>query len=556
MPKVPVYEQQVQEQSAPAQLMNVKTSVENFGGGTANILKTVEKATTSAYDIYQKEKTKADKARVNESESALIEFENSLLHDPSKGALNTRGKNSFGVLDSALSDYDKKSSEIMSGLANDEQKAAFEEKARNRKLSIDRQLQGHVSQEIIRYDTEITTNFVKNHTDSAINNWKDENLVGESVKAQEQALIEFGKKYGMSDEEIAQKVNDAKTNTHKSVINAMLENDQDIQAQEYFKKNESQFFGDDKIRIQKAVEDGSTRRMSQEFVNDVLSKGTSQSEAIKRASQIENPKLRDETLQRVKTEFALRDSAERDDLEKIHTNNLNLIDQGNVKDLTKLPGWSRFDDNQREAIKRYALNKAEGKSVVTDPNVYFDLRELAANPKTQDKFLKTNLRDYINDISKPDLDKLISKQESLRKGDGKAQNELKSYRSNSDTIKGLYTSAGFDTSDKEKYAKFQNTVEQAQIDLQEKLGRQLNKQELIDVAKDLVTKKTIERKFWFDKEVAPFEIEDVEDFKKIQYKEIPDKKRIEIEASLKKAGKPTSQETVRNIYIQSLMRGR
>lgn len=559
MPKVPVYEgNQVQSQAAPSVGITAQTSVENFGGGAANALTALERPAARFVDAYNENKRKADQLAVYEASAKLSEVENSLLYDPQNGALNKRGKDSFSLPAAVQDSYVKMSNDVSNSLTNDEQKAAFRRIQMERGVQVDRSVQKHVSGEILRYDNDVTTNFIKNEQDAAIKSYKDPVRVMMSIENQKQAIKDFGSRNGLSTEEIAQKESQLVSSTHKEIINRMLTNDEDMSAQEYYQVIKEEVKGTDLADVEKAIEAGSLRGNSQRFVDGLLKEGLSETQALARARTIKDPKLRDATVERTRNEFNIKEAAERQELEDKHVNALNVIDKRGVKvvaDLQKLPGWNDMTVGQRNSLESYMESKILGKDTTTDPQTYYNLKTMASVPATKDAFVKMNLMEKRTSLSASDFKQMVDLQSQLRQGKGEAEKVLNGWRSDDQVVKDVAESAGINPKNK-NFNEFSYRVEQAQIAEQERLGRKLNNIELADLTKRLtmpiVTK---ERWYWSDDEKKIFEATD-EELQNIKYKDVPSTEKVKIENSLRKMNRPVSEEAVRSLYVNKLLKDR
>lgn len=559
MPKVPVYEgNQVQSQAAPSVGITAQTSVENFGGGAANALTALERPAARFVDAYNENKRKADQLAVYEASAKLSEVENSLLYDPQNGALNKRGKDSFSLPAAVQDSYVKMSNDVSNSLTNDEQKAAFRRIQMERGVQVDRSVQKHVSGEILRYDNDVTTNFIKNEQDAAIKSYKDPVRVMMSIENQKQAIKDFGSRNGLSTEEIAQKESQLVSSTHKEIINRMLTNDEDMSAQEYYQVIKEEVKGTDLADVEKAIEAGSLRGNSQRFVDGLLKEGLSETQALARARTIKDPKLRDATVDRTRNEFNIKEAAERQELEDKHVNALNVIDKRGVKvvaDLQKLPGWNDMTVGQRNSLESYMESKILGKDTTTDPQTYYNLKTMASVPATKDAFVKMNLMEKRTSLSASDFKQMVDLQSQLRQGKGEAEKVLNGWRSDDQVVKDVAESAGINPKNK-NFNEFSYRVEQAQIAEQERLGRKLNNIELADLTKRLtmpiVTK---ERWYWSDDEKKIFEATD-EELQNIKYKDVPSTEKVKIENSLRKMNRPVSEEAVRSLYVNKLLKDR
>lgn len=552
--KVPQYESDVKDARIGNTLIDAKGSRESFGGGSGNVAAAVGEAVTSVSKVYQEQRKKADDIKIDEIDAQLVKKETELMYDQN-GALNKKGKDTFGQIEYVNTEFDKYRGELEKELTNDYQREQFRKRYLDRATSIDRNVRRHVGTEIIRYDNDVAGNLIKNEMDAAISAYNDPERVNQSLTRQTEALDRIAKNNGWSKEEYDAKLSEIRGKTHNGVIDRYLVNDQDMDAEKYFQSVKDTITGDDLTDIEKKIENGSLRGKSQRFADEVMRSGLSESQALERARQEQDPKLRDALYDRIKMEYNMKDAAKRAALEELHVNALNLIDNGRATDLTKVRGWDDMISGQRNSLIEYAKAITSGKNIQTDYNTYYNLKTMASTPQTQDKFLKMNLMEYRDKLDNSHFDKMIELQGKLRKGDGSAKKTLDGFRTDSAVVKQAYEAAGLKSTDKEKLNNFNSRVEQAQLDAQERLGRKLTNKELADIANSEAKTVVVKEGWLWDDKKKMFELSD-DEVKNLRYKDVPSSDKAKIEAALKAAKKQVTEEAVRQIYIKKVLNGR
>lgn len=548
--KVPQYESNVREARNPNASIDVKPSVEAFGGGSANLLTPI----AATAKLFAEEKRKADDSVVDEKLSELTKYETERIYGPD-GTINKKGKNAFGEIDGVDKDFKTKIGEIAKSLGSDYQKEKFQKKANDVLNSVNRTTTRHVGTEIIRHDNEVASSLIKNEMDVAISAYNDPTRINQALNTQAEALNRIAKNNGWSKEEYDNKLNEIRSKTHSGIIERYLVNDQDMVAEEYFKSVKDTISGDELTNIEKKLEVGTLRGKSQRFVDQAINEGLSESKALERARQEQDPKLRDTYYDRIKMEYGLRDSAKREQLEKLHINALNMIDSGKIQDLTKAPGWTGMTDGQRSSLINYAKAKVSGKNIQTDYDTYYNLKTMAATPETQDKFLRLNLMEYRDKLDNGDFEKMINLQTEARKGTAKGKKELDGFRTDAIVVKQAYEAAGLKVTNKEKLNAFNSRVEQAQIAAQERLGRKLTNTELAELANTEAKTVVVKEGWLFDDKKKMFELSE-DEIKNIRYKDVPSSDKVKIETVLRNAKKQVTEEAVRQLYIQKVLNGR
>lgn len=554
MPKVPEYQaNQVQDAGIPDARTNANTTLDNYRSPLTGAMEQVP----SYVKVFQEQKKKADDIAVTEADAQLSKLETDLLYDKDNGATNKRGKAAFDVPETVSDGYNKGAKGIEDNLKNDEQKAEFRKKQLERGVSIDRVVQKHVGGEIIRYDNDNTQALLRNEQDAAIASL-DPERISLSVQRQKEEVEKFAQRNGLSQADAEQKSAELISKTHSGVINRMLTNDQDQAAKAYFEANKDGVKGDDLAAVEKLLEVGSSRGTSQRFVDGVLKKKVPETEALSMAREQfkDEPKMRDTVYDRIKMEYAIRDSAKKKDLEDMHVNALNVIDQGGGKELTKVRGWTQMEVGQRNSLTAYAKLKAEGKEPKTDWNYYTELQTKASTEATRDEFLKedpTAWRLSLNDAKYTEMVKL---QSSMRKGDRNADGELKNFTQMDTSLKAIFKEAGFAPDNKDEFNKFKYMLGEQQDVVQRNTGKKMSTQEYKDAAREMVKKRVLERDYLWNTTVSAFDGDPDDLNKATKYNDIPKTKIVALEKFLRSNSKPVTPENVRILYVKSLLRGK
>lgn len=541
--KVPQYNgNQVNEKNLPDVGRTQAAGIESFGGGAGNIAEGFSKIANVAGTIYQKEKEKADDIAVQEARNAAIEKETELFYAPGSGALKQQGKNAFGQIERVRGEYTKFSSEVMDKFTNDEQRAKFKKYNDSQFLSMDRTLNNHVSNEMIRHENNVAGALIDNEANAAALAYNNPNRIGMAIGAQIETIDKLGASNGWSPEELKQKKDQVVSRTHAGVIKSFLDNDKEMDAEKYFKENK-EFINDKEVlsQVEQQVEIGSIRKKSQEYVDTALSKGLSESQALAQIPK-DDAKLREQMEARVRTQYGLKESAKRNDLENISISTLNLIDQGKVTDLTKTSGWTQMDQGMRNSLTNYMEAKASGKAIQTDRNTYVKLQSMSPN-----EFVDVDMRLYSDKLGSSDFKQFVDMQKEYRNGETK---QFDTFLTDGKAVETVYKEAGLDTKGAD-YAKFQLDVAREQQAYQAATGKKMNDQDLAMLAKKRAKDVVIKQGFFFDDVKKKFEITP-EDIDNIKASDIPKSEQAKIDAALTKAKLPLTEANRLNAYKRNI----
>ncbi len=554
MPTVPRYSQpQVREEALPGPRVSTDAPASAFGAGQAS-----QKLFGEIQGVMEKAKHDADQLSILDADRQLAQAETELLYAPQTGAINKKGKDAFGVHDEVMQSLESRTKEIEEGLKNETQRAAFRQRLAVRQSDIDRQLQKHVSSEIQSYDSQTTESYLANERDAAIANYHDPQRVQDSISRQQYEIMTHADRNGLPDEWVKQKTVEATSSTHAGIVSRMLANGQDREAKGYFEANRDNFSGKHSAEIEKDLEEGSLRGESQRQSDDIFNKYSgSLSQAMEKAREIDEPKLRDEVVGRIKDRFALKEAEKRQWLEGLHKGATDIIDRtGNVDEIPR-EQWRQFSLSERSALKNYARTKAEGLPVETDWQEYTAMKLMAANPSTRKEFMQTNINALRPRLGDSEYKELVSIKADLLKG--KTPEELDDFRSKDQIVNGVLLSAGIDASPKEgsddakKSLDFKNAVAAEVRTLQKQTGKKATNEDVQRITDNLMIEGVTERRWWWsDKKKRLFELSPDDKSFEIEAKDVPQVERTKIEEALRRRGIAASDDKVLELYAKKL----
>lgn len=550
MPTVPTLQgPQIQQSALPSMQVETNAPIEAFGGGEA-----ISNVFDQATNIVQRAKNNADELAVMEAETQLSSAETSLMYDEKTGIHTRTGKDAFGLPAEISDKYQKESARIQATLSNDVQKRAFQQRAEGRYNDMNRQVQRHVFQQMKKYDDDTTSAYLKNKQDEAINNYQDPERLAAVINDQKVAIAKYGDRNGLPAEMIKMQSELAESDIHKSVINRIMSTGNDVLASKYFDANKQYLRGDDLVRVEEHVKESSYRGESQRQTDAIMGSGVPMSQALEKAKALQDPKLRDLTIDRVKQEYHLKDIAQREYQEKAQINAGNFIDK--TKDLDAYikqhpADWASFDISTKSKIEAYAADKKAGKNIVTDVATYYDLKTLATVPETKEKFLETNLMKYRDRLSDSDFKKMIDLQTGLRKGDGKAQKTLDGFMSNMQVVDSSLQAAGFNMKDKETLSKVKLSIDKQVADLEERTGKRATNKEIREITDGHMLEVVTDKGYIWDTKKKVYELAPSEVLN-IDLKDIPQSERQKIQDTLKRNGLMDDDRSIIELYSKKL----
>jgi hypothetical protein len=558
MPSVPRYGgNKIGTELATPVKIGAETSLATFGGGeeaarassaVGNFVETVAKIKDDIDEV-------AALAAVNETKK----YKTDRLWNAKDGALAQKGQNAFGIVKTYGDDFMAYGAKTEQSLSNDNQRRIYKRYFQEEATDLNKDLSQHMFKEGESFADVQSDSLINNYRNDALLNYSNPEKIRSAMIGQETEIMNHARRKGLPAEWVKQKTLDAESKTHSGVIQGYLRGDDDISAKKYFEANAEGFTPSDKDAVLKDLEASSLRRESQRQSDRIFAQNMdSMPSAVSEAKKIKDPKLRDEVLKRVQDNFAIKDKAERQDNERLHIDALNQIDQtkGEIA-FEKINGWQRFSSSDRASLERYARDKKVGVEPKTNWASYYDLMQLAQNPEVKEEFLQTNLMKYRADLADSEFKQLVGLQAGLRKGDSKSQKTLDGYRTDSAIVNDALAAAGFQTgrdagtSDKESVAKFRRMVDDQIILYQERTGKKANNQDVQQIVDTLMIKGKVKGSGWlWDDKKRAFEVsaKEAERF----MPEVPEEEKVLIVDTLKRIGKPTTEENIVKMFVKGL----
>lgn len=567
MPTVPrLATQQVQEQGANIRRTNIQgPQFKNDGGRSlAQVGQAAQQVLSTAIQIEDEARKKGNQLAVLEADQKLSSLETGLLYDRDSGAMNKKGKDAFGLPDQVFESYDKGSDEILNGLANEDQKDAFRRMIISRRGDIDKQLQRHISREGQKYDSEVTDSYIANERNAALQNFHDTNRVDLAVARQKSAILDHADRNGLPDEWVKLKTQEVQSKTHSGVINRIVDGGEDLQAKAYYEKYKDQLTGEDQQRVEKVLEAGLLRGESQRQSDQIWQTASEDlGTALDKAEKIRDPKLRDETVRRLRQKQANKDAAmkARED-NNFMTASEYVKDAPGVDPRDAMPPskWEALTLQQQSALRKYNANPTNNSKVWLD---FLDKNpaELAnmSRAEFEQKF-------WVNfDSSHRTRAENMWKEASEGIDNPKLTNTLTFKDRVDNTLRGAKfvdpskSKGKFSDKEAEIYNGFEQAAAQAveQFERTELAGkRKATGQEVQKILDDMVVKKVFVDKNWlWSDPVKPAALitEDDKGSAYVPIKQVPQKDRNAIENLMTSKGRRVNKDKVERAYAAFLI---
>lgn len=544
-----VQENSVQQTALSGARVNTQQPLSAFGGGDAldrtdNVARGLNK---DAMNFALKAAEDADDVRGLAADLDMSKVQTDLQIEIKK----MQGKNALDAIAFLDKEWKARTDKIYEGLSTDRQRYAFNKKRTVRTADLYNFTREHSFVEGKKYDAELIESYVKNAQNVASINFSDTapgGKVEQSIFLQEQELRRFADRHGVPKELIDAKITSAISVTHSSVINQMLANHMDQVADEYYKNNKDAILPDEKIKLEKAIEQAVLFGEGQRKADEIFSNySKDRNEAFKQIKDnIKDPELRKQTEDNLERMFIRQSLAKRADNQENYHLASQLVESNQVvpKNIS-----SNLTAEQNAALERRLKQVNAGIQPNTDWATYYNLKTMASSQKND--FIGENLLEYRHVLADQEFKDLVNLQRQLSKNDPIAQSSLNGYRTSTQVINDTLASAGINVKskkleDQKRVAQFRREVDENVQILQDQTGKKAKSEDIQRIADNLLITAIAKRPGImgiFDKEKKAFEIE---------YKDVPVSESSLIQKELKKRGIVPTEKKIVDLYIRSL----
>lgn len=209
-------------------------------------------------EVVARERAKANEVAALEWSNKLDQWELSTLHDPEAGALAQRGKTSFDLPEKVDDAFRQFTGEIEQGLANDEQRLAFQKAKQQRGAAIALSVRRHVAGEIKAFDAQELEASLRNSVSIAAAHALDGPRRTEAIQRGEDEILKAAARNGVGPEASALQVEAFHTAAHTAVIDNLLASDRPQQAAAYYAATKEQIQGDKRDELEAKIDTGTT----------------------------------------------------------------------------------------------------------------------------------------------------------------------------------------------------------------------------------------------------------------------------------------------------------
>lgn len=387
--------------------------------------------------VINEEQQKADQTAILSADARLASLSNQLLYDPQTGALNSRGQDAVKAHRDTVDAWQKESSAIEITLSEN-QRVAFQRVLANRSDDLGRVLAQHSAREVQQSKIDAANaNIDAEHTATMQNFATTGDLarVSQGIEHTKNVIWNAGALLGEPPEVTNRNVSKAVSAIHADVLGTMIAKDQDLAASKYFQQHLNELEPDTLLELQKHVGLASLRGESQRRSDSIISSSASLGSALAETRKIEDPQLRDATEQRVHRYFEDKATDERFRRDEAFQRAGQVIEKTHDMNRIAPADFLSLSVNERLQLQ-HREDELRHPKRVTNPDTYFQLMNSAGlSEATRQQFLRTDLKQYREQLSEGDYQRLLSKQLTMRTAANKPNRKAEELRQAAEVLR-------------------------------------------------------------------------------------------------------------------------
>ena len=542
--------------------------------------------------VYDQLTEHADQMAVLDATNRYAEAKTNRLYNPDSGDFVTKkGEDAFD-LPKELDDWHTQTvSTIETDLHTPRQRELFANFAAGEHVKLGLEAYRYTDGQRQQYEADETRSGITNALGDAVTNALDPAAVARSLGRAETIIRNFAPRTGAGPEQVQAQVAAAWSSGIGGVIDRLLTLDRPEQAKTWLEeaRDSGHLTGDALAKLEQAVDLGTLTKQAQTESDKIVAAGGTLTDQREKARAIDDPKLRDQVMQRIEHEEVVRDHAQRQADEQLVAQAYQLVDEagGNLQALPPqirgaLPGTAL------PALENFAEARARGVPVETDMPTYYGLmRQAGDDPQA---FATRNLLELKGKLGEAEFKQLTSLQLSLRNRDtAAADKQLAQFSTQSQVLEDTVSLYGIDLKAAEKdptsavgqqVLQIRNLVRTRVNTLEQSSGKKATNADVQAITNDVLSKQVTLRTPWRDLILAgtsvlgyPFNIEGYRGVTRAaaetmnEWLPVPTKpltamtvddigvgERATLEDALQRAGRPTTDPSVLNFAIETRAR--
>lgn len=437
MPTVPQYEiGQVKPQGINAR-QRINAPADAFGANVARAQtkfgQALEQTSDLLFGAALKERDRHDDAVLREMDTSFSEYIRGQLDDPQSGFHSKRGKdalNSKDVVRKAIEDYEAaQRKKLDPRLAN-----SWGKLSTARMQSAFGKIDSHAQSEFRVYEEATSKARIESQIDEMGTNAGDDKAIN---MAKAVGLIEIeqqAERNGWHKDVLDRERSVFLSKGHKAVIDRFMASGQPSRAKMYYERHKEEILGTVRDDLEKKLETETLRAQAQRKSDEIVAMGLTREEAMGKAREIEDSKLRDETVKRVEARFDEVTKIENEQKKKVKQEAWQVVIQSGSTDELTADQLAVLDGTTVAAMESFAAKKRKGIEPTQDWEAWHEFNELlqdaiAGDPEAVQKLVDTDVfTEYRNKLDNSHFDAAITRQTSfitaLQSDSGGARSEL------------------------------------------------------------------------------------------------------------------------------------
>lgn len=537
MPTIPNYQRSNVTTEPQQQLATPSTpGLEAFGGGAALAgFQGARNLAGAAGEVIEQQKKQADDVMSQNAYAQALKEKNTLLYDPTSGAMTQKGANAIGTADKYRAEFDSRMDNIANSLQNDDQRNLFLKIRSRVGEDLGGVLERHVYDQSQKYQSEVEKSTMKAALDDATLNYFQPGKIDEAVTIVRDLARKQAAAQGLQDIS-AEKEKEATSQVYASVLDRMLAT-KDPGARGFYLARQGDFTAEDRERLDKTMQTATTVQEASRNADQITGQYRDLGAAMKAARALPPGEVRDQTLNRVKDFFADQKLAEDErDRNRMDGAAEMILKSGGQAELTpqQLSGLKPAQIRELHEFRRQTL---QGESAPQNSDAYLSLLQMSATDPA--KFNQVSLGDYRSKIAPGQLSELAKAQNASKAGESNP--DVAGARGLQALITGNVQSMGLRTKeDGDQIKAYTDEVFRRVHNKRIELGRKLTDDEAQSIADSMATPVTVVNRFWNSSTrlfAAP-----TDKSLKITVDDIPPQEMRKIREALVIEGKPYSDD--------------
>jgi len=572
MPTVPVYgPRRVETQALPGVRKQAALTEQAAGVGVeyakagrsealGRLGETTGRVGAAAYtEIQRKAEERATDVAQTLADTELAKWQIKRLHDPESGALNVRGQNAMGLPEQVMGEFDQVADQIEAGLTTDKQRQIFRQIKNKRSLNMLQVLSEHTSREITRVEQEGLQAKIDNTRSLVAANATHPDIVASEIDSTAAAIRAHGRNMGLDLDTIETQIAQMESGAFATAVETLVDNGATPAAKAYFDTISSRITDPEhRDRLQKML--ASQTELDEVFAqaDRIIGEGGDETAQLAKAAKLP-AKIRQGVEQRIGQNQARVKQAQREqesDQLKVAYARLFNDGRGGVPVESLPPSMREALADHIPALKSFADSMVDGGGVQkSDLRAFYTMLDNAQrDPKTF--AYHTTLEPLQSVLTQSDYRKLKDLQLELRQG--KQPKQLEDVSSRKEVFESTLRAYGIDTArDADKPGtEAANTLFEVRqmvdrrVEDVEAGGKRVTATEYQQIVHNVLAEQYQApasgfRRF-FEALGLPAQTRRLVE---VRYEDIPHSERLEIEASLRRRGRPVSPQTVRDAFV-------